>query len=32
MMDEPRFAEEDAAAAARGRDEDDDNWEIDGLL
>jgi hypothetical protein len=32
MMDEPRFPEEDAGAAARARDEDDDNWEIDGLL
>lgn len=30
-MDEPRFPEEDAGAA-KARDEDDDNWEIDGLL
>ncbi|CAN6246838.1 unnamed protein product [Urochloa humidicola] len=28
MMDEPRFPEEDAGAA-RARDEDDDNWEIE---
>ncbi|GJM90452.1 hypothetical protein PR202_ga06733 [Eleusine coracana subsp. coracana] len=32
MMDEPRFPEEDAGAATRARDEDDDNWEIDGIL
>uniref|UniRef100_A0A0D9VD54 30S ribosomal protein S21, chloroplastic n=1 Tax=Leersia perrieri TaxID=77586 RepID=A0A0D9VD54_9ORYZ len=34
MMEEPRFPEEDAdsEAARRARDEDKDNWEIDGIL
>ena len=31
-MDEPRFPEEDADATSKARDEDDDNWEIDGIL
>ena len=31
-MDEPRFPEEDADAASKARDEDDDNWKIDGIL
>ncbi|CAD6251586.1 unnamed protein product [Miscanthus lutarioriparius] len=32
MMDEPRFPEEDADATSKARDDDDDNWEIDGIL
>ncbi|AQK60194.1 30S ribosomal protein S21, chloroplastic [Zea mays] len=32
MMDEPRFPEEDADATSKARDEDNDNWEVDGIL
>ena len=31
-MDEPRFPEEDADATSKARDDDDDNWKIDGIL
>lgn len=34
MMEEPRFPEDDAdsEAARRARDDEKDNWEIDGIL